>query len=150
MVELEDIVKRRDYKLKPYFLKNCKKCPSNYLTLMRHDNTIGQWCSNCRSIFNISRVCTFCNQLYDFDDMECIECEKIITEIAAFEVCIEDNEKTLRRLSRKHKRGEIPETVFLNQRQICQEEILKCKEELEKVKAIRRIEQLLESPMQKQ
>jgi len=85
-----------------------------------------------------------------FDDLECPECDKIITEIAAFEVCIEDNEKTLRRLTRKHRRREIPETVFINQKQICQEEIIKCKEELEKVKEKRKIEKPLENQMQKQ
>jgi len=149
MVELEEIVARRDYRLKPFFLKRCKDC-NGLLVLLRHHGTISQWCGSCRLIYPIKRECTYCKKLYEFDDLDCIDCDKVITEIAAFEVCIEDNEKTLRRLSRKHKRGDIPETIFLNQRQICQEEILKCKEELEKVKEIRRIEKPSESPTQKQ
>jgi hypothetical protein len=148
MVELEQVVARRDYKLKPFFIKRCK-C-DNMLVLLRHNGSISQWCGRCKLIYPIKRECTYCGLKYDFDDLECKECEKIITELASFEVCVEDNERALRRLNRKHKRGEIPETIYINQKELCEKEIENCSKKAKEIRERRKTEKPLESQTQKQ
>jgi hypothetical protein len=149
MVELEDVVPRRDYKLKPHFHKRCKNC-NGLLVLLRHDGTISQWCGSCKLIYPIRRKCTYCGGVFGFDDLDFGLCDKIIEKIAVAEVCVEQNEKAIRKITRKHKRGEISDIDFQNHKQICLEEIVKCTKEAERLKHQREIGKPSETQTQKQ
>jgi len=149
MVELEDVVSRRDYRLKPTFKKRCTKC-DNFLVLLRHNSSISQWCSRCKLVYPIKRACTYCGGLFAFDDLDCGLCDKIIEKIATAEVGVEQNEKTIRRITRKHKRGEMTDLDFQNHKQICLEEIVKCTKEGERLRKHRETGKPSETQTQKQ
>ena len=107
MVELEDLVTRRDYVLKPLLRKTCK-CGS-VLGLLQSQSTIKQMCKDnyCRKIYPINRKCTFCDTVYDYDEMECKVCDVELTKLTNAEVTLEDNQKLIRRSKRKVKEGKI-------------------------------------------
>ena len=107
MVELEDLVTRRDYVLKPLLRKTCK-CGS-VLGLLQSQSTIKQMCKDnyCRKIYPINRKCTFCDTVYDYDEMECKVCDVELTKLTDAEVTLEDNQKLIRRSKRKVKEGKI-------------------------------------------
>ena len=107
MVELEDLVARRDYALKPLLRKTCK-C-GRTLGLLQSQSTIKQMCSDsyCRKIYPINRKCTFCDTVYDYDEMECKVCDVELTKLTDAEVTLEDNQKLIRRSKRKVKEGKI-------------------------------------------
>ena len=107
MVELEDLVARRDYALKPLLRKTCK-CGST-LNLLQSQSTIKQMCKDnyCRKIYPINRKCTFCDTVYDYDEMECKVCDVELTKLTDAEVTLEDNQKLIRRSKRKVKEGKI-------------------------------------------
>mgnify|MGYP001158066683 CR=1 FL=1 len=107
MVELEDLVARRDYALKPQLKTNCK-CGS-VLGLLQSQSTIKQMCKDnyCRKIYPINRKCTFCDTVYDYDEMECKVCDVELTKLTDAEVTLEDNQKLIRRSKRKVKEGKI-------------------------------------------
>ena len=67
MAELEEVIPRRDYKLQPQLRKKCTKC-GGILTLLSHNATLSQWCNSCRIIFNIQRACSYCDNVYEYDD----------------------------------------------------------------------------------
>ena len=107
MVELEDLVARRDYALKPQLKTNCK-CGS-VLGLLQSQSTIKQMCKDnyCRKIYPINRKCTFCLTIYPYDEIECKVCDKELTKLTDAEVTLEDNQKLIRRSKRKVKEGKI-------------------------------------------
>ena len=107
MVELEDLVARRDYALKPLLRKTCK-CGST-LNLLQSQSTIKQMCKDnyCRKIYPINRKCTFCDTVYDYEEVECKVCDKELTKLTDAEVTLEDNQKLIRRSKRKVKEGKI-------------------------------------------
>ena len=107
MVELEDLVARRDYALKPLLRKTCK-C-GRTLGLLQTQSTIKQMCSDsyCRKIYPINRKCTFCDTVYDYEEVECKVCDMELTKLTNAEVTLEDNQKLIRRSKRKVKEGKI-------------------------------------------
>ena len=84
-----------------------------------------------------------------FDDLECGLCDNMIERIAVAEVGVEQNEKTIRHITRKYKRGEMSDLYFQNQKQICLEEILKCTKEGERLRKHREIGKPLETQTRK-
>ena len=62
MAELEDIVPRRDYILKPRLHKECVKCGS-HLNLLSHNNGLRSqfW---GKHLIPIKRECTYCGKLF--------------------------------------------------------------------------------------
>ena len=107
MVELEDLVARRDYALKPLLRKTCICCRT--LNLLQSQSTIKQMSSDsyCRKIYPINRKCTFCDTVYDYEEVECKVCDKELTKLTDAEVTLEDNQKLIRRSKRKVKEGKI-------------------------------------------
>ena len=106
-MELEDLVARRDYVLKPLLIKTCK-CGST-LNLLQTHTVIKQICNDtwCRKIYPIKRKCTFCHTIYPYDEIECKVCDKELTQLTDAEVTLEDNKKLIRRSKRKVKEGKI-------------------------------------------
>ena len=133
MAELEDIIPRRDYKLKPALRKLCTKC-GGFLNLLSHDGTTSQHCSSCRTIYPIKRICTFCEKTFSFDEGDCDVCDLEIEALADAEVGIERNEKTIRKITRKYKHGEISEIDFQTQKELSNEEIELCIKDAKKIK----------------
>lgn len=107
MVELEDLVARRDYALKPLLRKTC--ICGRTLNLLQSQSTIKQMCNDsyCRKIYPINRKCTFCLTIYPYDEIECKVCDKELTKLTDAEVTLEDNQKLIRRSKRKVKEGKI-------------------------------------------
>ena len=107
MVELEDLVARRDYVLKPLLRKTCK-CGST-LNLLQTQSTVKQMCNDsyCRKIYPINRKCTYCHTTYPYDEIECKVCDVELTKLTDAEVTLEDNQKLIRRSKRKVKEGKI-------------------------------------------
>ena len=107
MVELEDLVARRDYALKPLLRKTC--ICGRTLNLLQSQSTIKQMCSDsyCRKIYPINRKCTFCDTVYDYEEVECKVFDKELTKLTDAEVTLEDNQKLIRRSKRKVKEGKI-------------------------------------------
>ena len=81
MVELEDLVARRDYVLKPLLRKTCE-CGST-LNLLQTQSTVKQMCNDsyCRKIYPIMRKCTFCDTVYDYEEVECKVCDMELTKL---------------------------------------------------------------------
>jgi len=147
MAELEDIIPRRDYKLKPRLHKVCVKCGSR-LNLLTHSNgLVSQWCG--KHLIPIKRQCTYCGKIFEYDDLDCDICDLEIEALADAEVGIERNQKTIRKINRKHKRGEIAEIDYQTQKEISEEEIELCTKEAKKIRRNRGIETHSETPMQK-
>jgi len=63
--------------------------------------------SYCRKIYPINRKCTFCDTVYDYEEVECKVCDKELTKLTDAEVTLEDNQKLIRRSKRKVKEGKI-------------------------------------------
>ena len=149
MAELEEIVPRRDYKLKPALRKKCTKC-RGLLNLLTHNSTISQWCGSCRLIYPIKRACTSCEKIFRYDELDCDVCDVDIEALADAEVGIERNEKTIRRINRKYKRGEISEIDYQTQKELSKEETELCTKEAERIRKKRGIEIPSETQTQKQ
>ena len=135
MAELEEIIPRRDYRLQPTLRKKCTKC-EGLLTLLSNNSTLSQWCNNCRTVFPIQRICSYCDKI---NNMDCNICDLEIEALADAEVNIERNEKTLRRINRKYKRGEISEIDYQTQKELSNEEIELCIKQAEEIKEKRGI-----------
>jgi len=107
VVELEDLVARRDYALKPLIRKTCK-C-GRTLNLLQSQSTIKLICNDsyCRKIYPIMRKCTYCHTLYDYDEVECKVCDIELTKLTDAEVTVEDNQKLIRRSKRKFKESKL-------------------------------------------
>ena len=148
MAELEEVIPRRDYKLQPQLRKKCTKC-GGILTLLSHNATLSQWCNSCRIIFNIQRACSYCDKVYEYDNLDCKICDIEIEALADAEGGVERNEKTIRRINRKYKRGEISEIDYQTQKELSKEEIELCTKEAEKIKEKRGIETHSENQTQK-
>ena len=146
MAELEDIIPRRDYKLLPHLHKKCVKCGS-YLFLLSHHDTISQWCG--KHINPIKRSCSYCGKLFNYDELDCDVCDLEIEALADAEVGVERNEKTIRKINRKYKRGEIAEIDYQTQKEICEDEIKLCTKEAERIRKHRGIGLHSEIPTQK-
>jgi|TARA_R110000824_G_scaffold145768_1_gene314266 uncharacterized protein (UPF0332 family) len=71
--------------------------------------------------------------------MDCNICDLEIEALADAEVNIERNEKTLRRINRKYKRGEISEIDYQTQKELSNEEIELCIKQAEEIKEKRGI-----------
>jgi len=107
VVELEDLVARRDYALKPLFRKTCK-CGST-LNLFQTDATIKLLCRDnyCRKVYPIMRKCTFCGTIYSYEEVECKVCDMELTKLTDAEITLENNQKQVRRSKRKVKEGKL-------------------------------------------
>jgi len=107
VVELEDLVARRDYALKPLLKKKC--ICGDSLGLLQSQSTIKQMCNDsyCRKIYPIMRKCTYCHTIYPYDEVECKVCDIELTKLTDAEVTLEDNQKLIRRSRRKVKEGKI-------------------------------------------
>ena len=140
MVELEDLVARRDYALKPLLRKTCK-CGST-LNLLQSQSTIKQMCKDnyCRKIYPINRKCTFCDTVYDYDEMECKVCDVELTKLTDAEVTLEDNQKLIRRSKRKVKEGKLTQKECEDTVKQAEKEIKICGEKAQKIREERQIE----------
>ena len=100
MVELEDLVARHDYRLKPLLTKKCV-CGRRNLNLLRAQGTIMSICDSCRKTYPINRECSYCHTIYEYDDLECKVCDVELTKLTEAEISVEDNQKLVRRSKRK-------------------------------------------------
>ena len=140
MVELEDLVIRRDYKLKPLLRDNCI-CGS-ILGLLQSEATIKQMCkvNFCRKIYLIKRKCTFCGAIYKYDDMDCIVCDIEIIKLTDAEVSVDKNYKLMRRSKRKVKEGKLTQKECDDIIKQAEKEIKICEEKVQKIREERQIE----------
>ena len=147
MVELEDLVARHDYRLKPLLTKKCT-CGSS-LGLLRDKGTIMSMCNSCRKTYPINRECSYCHTIYEYDDLECKVCDVELTKLTEAEVSVEDNQKLVRRSKRKLKDGKITKEDYNNIFKKAEAEIIVCGEKARKIREGRQIERYLETRTQK-
>ena len=140
MAELEDLVTRRDYKIKPVLRYRCT-CGS-ILGLLQSEATIKQMCKDnfCRKIYLIKRKCTFCGAVYEYDDMECTVCDVEIEKLTDAEVSVENNYKLMRRSKRKVKEGKLTQKECDDIVKQAEKEIKICGEKAQKIREERQIE----------
>jgi len=136
-VELEEIVKRRDYVMSPQFGKKCL-CGGK-LWLYRNNGTMYERCihTDCGLIYEIIRICSFCKWWSVFDTLECRTCEPIIKEIAENELIIEESIKSLKKLRKNLNKKLISHddyNLFIGE---SQESIRKCENRLRELRDIR-------------
>tara|TARA_R110002020_G_scaffold4115_4_gene18458 strand:- start:2260 stop:2652 length:393 start_codon:yes stop_codon:yes gene_type:complete len=109
MVELEFLNEFRDYKLHIKYKNNCT-CGST-LNLHMTGGSVNQQCSNnfCRKEYNIIRLCSKCQSVYDFEDIICDKCETEVIRIAELNLNIINSDKALKKINRAYKAGKINE-----------------------------------------
>jgi hypothetical protein len=101
-VEIEDIMKRKDYSLQIIWHRECTKCGSRHLRLFMHRteeevkkeiNPIKQICgvNMCREVHYPWRQCTKCKSPYPSYDSECVGCEDMMRHRTKLELGIEDD-----------------------------------------------------------
>ena len=145
MVELEDLVARRDYKLKPLLKEHCV-CGST-LNLYQTSSTIKQICNDtwCRKVYNINRRCTFCKSVFGYDDLDCTVCDVEIEKLTDAEVSVDNNQKLIRRSKRKVKEGKLTKVICDGIIKQAEKEIEICGEKARKIREERQIEQSSET-----
>ena len=148
MVELEDLVARHDYRLKPLLTKKCT-CGSS-LGLLRDKGTIMNICNSCRKTYPINRECSYCHTVYEYDDLECKICDVELTKLTEAEVSVEDNQKLIRRSKRKLKDGKITQKECDDIIKNAEVEIEVCGEKAQKIREERQIEPSSETQTPKQ
>ena len=148
MVELEDLVARHDYRLKPLLTKKCT-CGSS-LGLLRDKGTIMSICNSCRKTYPINRECSYCHTVYEYDDLECKICDVELTKLTEAEVSVEDNQKLIRRSKRKLKDGKITQNECNDIIKNAEVEIEVCGEKARKIREERQTEQSSETQTPKQ
>ena len=148
MVELEDLVARHDYRLKPLLTKKCT-CGSS-LGLLRDKGTIMSICNSCRKTYPINRECSYCHTVYEYDDLECKICDVELTKLTEAEVSVEDNQKLIRRSKRKLKDGKITKKEYDDIIKNAEVEIEVCGEKAIKIRGERQTEQSSETQTPKQ
>jgi len=121
-LELEDIVKRKDYQLK--FVWGCTICfPKkmwDYTTvfLARTDKEVELGISNIKQIClngHITRpikICNKCNRRYVVEDTTCKPCEYEVRKRTELEVGIEQAEKEINRFKSQLKKKKITREEF--------------------------------------
>ena len=149
MVELEDLVARHDYKLKPLLIKKCV-CGRRGLNLLRAQGTIMSICDSCRKTYPINRECSYCHTVYEYDDLECKICDIELTKLTEAEVSVEDNQKLIRRSKRKLKDGKITQNECNDIIKNAEVEIEVCGEKARKIREERQTEQFSETQTPKQ
>jgi len=148
VVELEDLVARHDYRLKPLLTKKCT-CGSS-LGLLRDKGTIMSICNSCRKTYPINRECSYCHLVYEYDDLECKVCDVELTKLTEAEVSVEDNQKLIRRSKRKLKDGKITQNECNDIIKNAEVEIEVCGEKARKIREERQTEQSSETQTPKQ
>lgn len=124
MVEMEDLVKRRDYKLK--YSWGCLLCypqklwDSTQIFLTRTDEEFERGESNIKQICYKGHItkpmkfCTKCGTTFDDTDIEvCPTCEPYIIKVAEIEVNIEEKHKEKNRLKSHLKKHKITKPEYL-------------------------------------
>jgi hypothetical protein len=147
VVELEDLVARHDYRLKPLLTKKCT-CGGS-LGLLRDKGTIMNICNSCRKTYPINRECSYCHTVYEYDDLECKVCDIELTKLTEAEISVEDNQKLVRRSKRKLKDGKITKEDYNDIFKKAEAEIIVCREKARKIREERQIERYLETRTQK-
>ena len=140
MAELEDLVARRDYKLRPLLKAECV-CGSS-LGLLQTQGTLKLMCRSnfCRKIYPIKRRCTFCGSPYEYDDLDCIICDVEIEKLTDAEVSLEKNQKLIRRSKRKVKEGKLTQKECDDIIKQAEKEIEVCEKKAQKIREERQIE----------
>ena len=149
MVELEDLVARHDYRLKPLLTKKCT-CGRMGLNLLRAQGTIMSICDSCRKTYPINRECSYCHTVYEYDDLECKICDVELTKLTEAEVSVEDNQKLIRRSKRKLKDNKITQKECDDIIKNAEVEIEVCGEKARKIREERQTEQSSETQTPKQ
>jgi len=149
VVELEDLVARHDYRLKPLLTKKCA-CGRIGLNLLRDKGTIMSICDSCRKTYPINRECSYCHTVYEYDDLECKICDVELTKLTEAEVSVEDNQKLIRRSKRKLKDGKITQNECNDIIKNAEVEIEVCGEKARKIREERQTEQSSETQTPKQ
>jgi len=121
-IELEDIIKRRDYRLK--YVWGCYIChPAklwDYVTihLFRTTDEIEAGTSNIKQqclkkhITKPFKICTKCARTYEIEDSKCSNCEHHVIKKARLEVTIERADKEINRLKSQRKKRKINDIEF--------------------------------------
>ena len=149
MVELEDLVARHDYRLKPLLTKKCV-CGRRNLNLLRAQGTIMSICDSCRKTYPINRECSYCHTVYEYDDLECKICDVELTKLTEAEVSVEDNQKLIRRSKRKLRDDKITQKKCDDIIKNAEVEIEVCAEKARKIREERQTEQSSETQTPKQ
>lgn len=121
-IELEDIIKRRDYRLK--YVWGCHICYPrklwDYVTihLFRTTDEMEAGTSNIKQqclkkhITKPFKVCTKCARTYEIEDTKCSNCEHHVIKKARLEVTIERADKEINRLKSQRKKRKINDIEF--------------------------------------
>ena len=139
MVELEDLVARRDYALKPLLRKTCN-C-GRTLGLLQSQSTIKLMCNDryCGKIYPITRKCTYCHTIYDYDEVECKVCDIELTKLTDAVVTVEDNQKLIRRSKRKFKESKLTKLECDDIIKKAEDQIVICEERAREIREKRQI-----------
>jgi len=139
-LELEDIVKRRDYKLK--YNWGCTQCYPNkmwnfvWIFLNRTTDDIERGNSNIKQIClqgHVTRplkTCNKCGRTYQVEDDICKPCEYEVRKRAELEVGIELAEKEINRFKSQLKKKKITREEFDNLFDETRDKIIHIKTEL--------------------
>jgi len=137
-VELEDLVKCRDYKLQ--YVWGCHVCypiPSwdrvkIYLhrteqEYIENKSNVKQMCSE-RHITRPFKMCSKCMATYNLEEVNCIPCEENVRKVAEIEVSISQNEKRGSRLKSLLKKHRITKTQYDEELLVLEQNLIDLKE----------------------
>jgi hypothetical protein len=130
MVELEFLNEFRDYKLKSVTSSRCS-CGST-LNLHMVNGSVNQLCTNnfCRKQYQIKRICSKCQLMYNFEDFICDRCEPEVIRIAELNMSVINADKALKKINRAYKAGKINEADWKSGVQLYKEDKERCEKQL--------------------
>ena len=125
MAELEEIYKRKHYKLPIDW--ECPDCgwhcrikgqligedpnPEGKLTW---EDILQKFCERCNKVFRPDRNCSSCNVVYDFDSSGCKNCDMIISDMIDMEKTHEELTTEFRKMKRRKENTETIENSIKN------------------------------------
>lgn len=152
MVELETLNEYRFYKLEAQFPQRCGNTIDNiyskvdanvpktrecfgHLTLQMIDMSVNMICPHvdCRTQYEIPRVCNTCGLATSFEDTTCDTCEPRVIDIATWSISIAEANKAIKKINRAFKQDLIEEKEWKSVLAVNQDEILRCEKLLEEI-----------------
>ncbi len=130
MVELEDLIPHRFYKLIPQWPDRCE-CGS-FLNLHMINGSINKICSNTwhRKQYEVPRKCTFCGSVYTFDRITCDTCEPEVIRIADLHMRVINADKAIKKINRTYKAGKMNEEDWKSGILMYREDKERCEKQL--------------------
>ncbi len=112
MIELEDIVARKNYKFKiDWSCDTCGKDTFIYGVSLKGEPSYGKhqitWNEIIHKKCNVGhmsipvRTCTRCNKVYDFEETSCKDCDSVIYQMLSLELEYVELTQSIRKMKRK-------------------------------------------------